>query len=477
MLLSNMRTASHTSEPGHGATDSTRPDRADRRPLPPGPDGGYVFEHVLPFLRDPLASIDQLGERFGDTAMVRFGPYRFIFVSNPEAVHHVLVSNHKNYVKSRSYEGLRLVMGNGLVTSEGAFWKRQRKLSQPAFHRQRLEGLAQTMAACVERTAARWQQLASSRPAKLDLHEEMMRLTLGIVGQTLFGIDLTDESNRLGPAISTLLHHANEYAESIVRVPLWMPTPANIRFRRAKAILDETVHRIIAERRAHGRDEGDLLSMLMGATDESGSDRMTDAQLRDEVMTLFLAGHETIATAMSWTFLLLSQHPEVVARMRAEITDTLGDAPVTFATLPQLEYTGWVINESMRVYPPVWIVERQALAPDEVGGYRIPQGAIVAVAPWALHRSPALWREPERFDPERFSPKRSEGRKKYAYLPFGGGPRVCIGNHFALMEAKIIVATLIRGFDVDVQHVPPPTPDPRVTLRPKSGMPATITVR
>ncbi len=474
MLLSNMRTSSHFTDPVGRAEDSTRPDQISRPGHPPGPSGHLFFGSALEFLADPLQSINRLRDEFGDTTLSKFGPYRFVFAYDPVDIHHVLVRNHRNYVKSRSYEGLRLVMGNGLVTSEGAFWKRQRRLSQPAFHHKRLAGLAETMTQCVDRTADAWLARAGTRPLDVDFHAEMMRLTLGIVGETLFGIDLTGASNELGAAISVVLQHANEYAESIVRVPLWLPTPANRRFQRAKKLLDATVQKIITERRAHGRDEGDLLSMLMSITDQSGEERMTDAQLRDEVMTLFLAGHETIATSMSWTFLLLSQHPDVLSRVRQEVAAVAGDGPIRFADLPQLEYTGWVVNEAMRVYPPVWIIERQALQDDVIGGYRIPKGTIVAVSPWGLHHSPKLWRNPERFDPERFSPDRSEGRNKYAFLPFGGGPRVCIGNNFALMEAKIIVATLARRFDVDIAADPPPTPEPRVTLRPQGGMRARI---
>lgn len=475
MLLSNMRTSSHSTLAAAAGPGPSANGAGAVLPLPPGPKGRLFFGNALSFLADPLGSITRLREGFGDVAMTKFGPHRFVFLFEPDDVHHLLVENHRNYIKSRSYEGLRLVMGNGLVTSEGDFWRRQRRLSQPAFHRKRLAGLADTMTACVDRAAADWRARARNGSLSTDFHREMMRLTLGIVGHTLFGIELSDDDNELGRAIGVVLHHANATAESLVRVPQWLPTPANVRFRRAKRLLDHTVQTIIDKRRAHGRDEGDLLSMLMGVTDEDGGGGMTDGQLRDEVMTLFLAGHETIATAMSWTFLLLSQYPEVAERVRAEVRGVAGDGPVSLEQLPELEYTGWVVNEAMRVYPPVWILERQALAGDTFGNFRVDKGTIVAVCPWGLHKSPKLWDEPEKFDPERFSPERSEGRSKYAFLPFGGGPRVCIGNHFALMEAKIIVANLVREFSVSVPKAP--VPDPKVTLRPKGGMPAQIRVR
>jgi len=431
------------------------------------------MRRALRFLADPLPSIENLRDTYGDTVHSRFGPFRFIFVHNPDDVRHVLVDNHRNYIKSRSYEGLRLVMGNGLVTSEGDFWRRQRRLSQPAFHRRRLETMSQTMADRVSLTATQWHERSGGAPLKVDFHEEMMQMTLGIVGQTLFGLDLSHESSTLGPAVSCVLQHANEFAESFVRIPLWVPTPSNMRFRQQKKLLDAAVHKIISERRANPGDHGDLLSMLMAVTGDSDDDRMTDAQLRDEVMTLFLAGHETIATAMSWTFMLLSQHPEVAVRVRDELNSVLGDDPVRFEDLPKLPYTGSVIDEAMRLYPPAWIIERQALEDDTVGGYRVPKGAVVAVSPWGLHHSPKLWKDPKRFDPDRFSAEARAEHPKYAYLPFGGGPRFCIGNNFALMEAKIILATFVRQFDIDIPHTP--VPIPRVTLRPVGGMPATIT--
>lgn len=463
-----MRTASAFNPPAQAGIESL--------PLPSGRRGLPFVGSFLSFMADPLGGITAARNEGGRLSVHEFGPFTYVFTHDPDDVQHVFVRNHKNYVKSRSYKGLRMIMGNGLVTSEGEFWKRQRKLSQPAFHRQRLEALANTMATAVEALAVQWTAKTERGPLRTDVFGEMMRLTLGIVGQTLFGIDLTDDANELGPAITIALTRANKQAESVFPIPLWIPTPLNVRFKRAKEVLDRIVHRIIAERRAHGRDEGDLLSMLMSASDDSGTERMTDEQLRDEVMTLFLAGHETIATAMSWTWWLLSRHPEVAARVREEIDRELGDRTITFADLPKLQYTGWVLDECMRVRPPVWIVERTAVQDDVVGGHRIPKGTIIGASPWGLHHDPRLWDAPERFDPERFSPERSEGRHKYAYVPFGAGPRICIGNAFALMESKIIMAGLMRSFTIEIDG-PAPKPDPKVTMRPKHGMAGTIARR
>lgn len=471
MFLSNMRTASHS--PSHPILASRHRDDG----LPPGPRGLPLLGS-LKLLRDPLTALTRGREEHGDAVCFRAGPLRFISVANPDYAQHVLVKNHRNYIKSRNYEGLRLVLGNGLVTSEGEHWRRQRKLAQPAFHRQRLAALADTMGQCVHERLDDWHARTHAGAAEIDVHEEMMQLTLRIVGRTLFGADLGSDLGALGPAITTSLHKANEYAESLVRVPLWVPTPSNLRFGRAKRVLDGIVHEIIEQRRRSiqrgDAPREDLLGTLMAATDESGTERMSDQQLRDEVMTLFMAGHETIATAMSWTWMLLHQHPNVAARVRDEAHAVLGGRAPSFEDLPQLVYTGQVIDEVMRLYPPAWIMERQALDDDRLGPWKIPKNAIVAVSPWVLHRHPGLWADPLRFDPERFAPERSEGRPKYAYLPFGAGPRVCIGNHFALMEAKIILATLIQHHAVEVTRPEGIELDPKVTLRPKHGMPGRL---
>ncbi|MEX1369422.1 MAG: cytochrome P450 [Nannocystaceae bacterium] len=435
--------------------------------LPPGPRGLPIIGS-LQLLRDPLRSLTEGRERYGDLICFRVGPVRFVSVADPALAQHVLVRNHHGYVKSPSYKGLALVLGNGLVTSEGEHWRRQRKLAQPAFHRQRLARLAQTMAQCVDERLDAWDARGHSA---IDVHEEMMQLTLRIVGRTLFGADLGSDLGDLGPAVTTCLHKANEYAESIVKLPLWVPTPSNLRFGRAKRRLDAIVNDIIEQRRRADEPRDDVLGMLMAAVDDDGAPGMNDQQLRDEVMTLFMAGHETIATAMSWTFMLLHQHPEVAAKVRDEAQAVLQGRAASMSDLPRLPYAGQVIDEVMRLYPPAWIVERQAVVEDRLGDYVIPTGTIVAVSPWVMHRHPGLWEQPERFDPERFAPGRAEGRPKHAYLPFGAGPRVCIGNNFALMEAKIILTSVAQRYRIEVDRPDEVALDPRVTLRPRDGMP------
>jgi cytochrome P450 len=443
----------------------------------PGPEGLPWVGNIFDVWKDPLRLFTRSVADHGDIVAMRFGPFRYWLLNDPEAIHHVLVDNNKNYTKSRNYQGLKLVLGEGLVTSEGDFWRRQRRLAQPAFHKEKLAGFARTMAEDTASMLGAWKARARTQADRpLDVHAEMMKLTLKIVARTLFSTTVGSEAEAIGAALAIALRHAEDYAESLLPVPPWVPTLSNLRFKRAVKTLDELVFRIIDERRKSGADPGDLLAMLMAATDDEASEGargMTDRQLRDEVMTLVMAGHETTANALTWTFYLLANHPEVEAKLRQEVTAVLGDGDrtPTLADLPRLPYAAMVIQESMRLFPPVWAFERQAREADVVAGFDVPPKAIMAVCPYALHRNPAYWEDPERFDPSRFTPERVEARPRYAYLPFGGGPRQCIGNGFAMMEAQIILAMVVRqqhlalapGFELEL--------DPVVTLRPRRGMP------
>jgi cytochrome P450 len=297
----------------------------------------------------------------------------------------------------------------------------------------------------------------------------MMRLTFRIVGHTLFSVDLDGDADRIGVAVTDAILHANDYVASLVRMPSWMPTPANARFKRALAVMDGMVQRIIDEHR-RGKPKDDVLSMLMAARDEDTKDSMSDRQLRDEILTIVLAGHETTANLLAWTLFLLSKHPDVERRVHREVTDVVGDRAPTLADLPKLAFTTHVLEESMRLYPPAWSFERQAIADDVVGGYEVKAGTIVALSPYVLHRHPRYWDNPEGFDPDRFSPERSAGRPRYAYLPFGAGPRTCIGNGFAMMEGQLLLATLIQKHRLVLVSGAPIELEPMVTLRPKGGI-------
>lgn len=446
-----------------------QPTSAPLRVLP-GPSGLPVFGSLFDAWENPLHLFARGAATHGRLMRFRFMNYEYVLVTSPEGAKHVLVDNHKNYTKSRSYDGLKVMLGTGLLTSEGDFWKRQRRLAQPAFHRERLSRFADQMVSATDDALVSWEKKAKTGEA-FDVHEEMMTLTLRIVGLTLFDIDVAGkQAADIGEAVTVAVHWCNAHVQAIVRVPLAVPIPRNVKFRKALQTLNRLVEDIISQRRGNTAEKHDLLAMYMEATDADTGEKMTDKQLRDEVMTLILAGHETTANALSWAFYLLSQNPDVRDRMHEEVTRVLGNRTPTFEDVRNLEYTGWVLQEAMRLYPPVWVFERTALSDDEIDGFRIPKGAGVAVSPFVMHRDPAYWENPEKFDPERFSPARSASRSKHLYLPFGGGPRVCIGNMFAMMEAQLILARVAQKYQLAHVVGHPVEPDPVVTLRPKHGM-------
>lgn len=442
--------------------------------LAPGPRGVPLLGSLPAAWRDVLGLFATTLRDHGEVSRLTFGPYEYYLVNDPEVVKHVLVDNAKNYTKSKSYDGLRLVMGNGLVTSEGEFWRRQRKLAQPAFHKDRLASFADTMVDATEQMLGRWG--SEPGPRVLDVHAELMRLTLSIVGRTLFGKDLgaeAGEAAEIGEAIRVGLRHANDHAESLIKLPQWLPTPANVRFARAVKTLDAMVFRLIEARRRTQGHEGDLLAMLMAARDD-GNEGMTDRQLRDEVMTLVLAGHETTAVALGWTFTLLSQHPDVERKVRAELAAVIGARAPRFEDVANLPYTAQVLAECMRLYPPVWVFERSAIGPDRLGDYAIPAGTTIGIAPFTLHRNPRFFPNPEGFDPERFSKEAIAARPRTAYLPFAIGPRQCIGDGFARMEATLLLATILPRFQLSLLPGFQPEPEAKVTLRPRDGLPMQI---
>jgi cytochrome P450 len=436
----------------------------------PSPRGLPLLGNVFEAWRDPIGLITRSARELGDLVRFRFGPLNFVLVAAPADIHHVLVGNHKNYVKSRSYDGIRFVLGRGLLTSEGEHWKKQRRLAQPAFHHQRLKGFATTIAATTRDMLTRWQGFS----APFDLHREMMRLTFRIVGLTLLSTDVEGDAAAFGRALDVALRWANDYAEQAVRIAPSFPTPKNLRYRRAKHTLDELVLRIIGERRRSGEPGSDLLGLLLAARDEATGEGMSDDDLRDEVMTLVLAGHETTANALTWAFSLLATSPDVVTRLRAEIREVLGEREPAFDDLARLVYADRVVQEAMRLYPPAWVLERQALADDVIAGHRIPAGTTLVIAPYLMHRDPRSWEAPEEFDPDRFAPERFGERQKEAYMPFGDGPRICIGKGFAMMEAKIALVMIVRHFDVQLLCARDEIGmEPGITLRPKSA----VTVR
>jgi cytochrome P450 len=414
--------------------------------------------------------------RYGDVVRYDVGRIVAHVLRHPDDIKHVLQENHANYIKGRGLRKLKIFLGEGLLTSEGAHWLRQRRLIQPAFHRARLEALVGKMARATEAMADEWEAIAE-RGETIDVAREMMRLTLEIASTTLFSVSTRGSADKVGSALSVALREAVRRTFAIVEVPLRVPTPRNVAYREAMRALDSVVYGIIAERRKTPGGDDDLLSMLIETRDEATGEAMTDAQLRDEVMTLFLAGHETTANQLAWTFYLLSKHPAERRRLESEVDTVLGDRSPTFDDLAKLTRTRATIDESLRIFPPVWIFGRTALEDDVVRGYRIPKGSFVGVSPYLLHRHPAYWKNPEGFDPDRFDAASSAGRHKYAYLPFGGGPRVCIGNHFAIMEAQVVLSVLSRRFRVELLPGARVEPEPLITLRPKGGIAVTVARR
>jgi cytochrome P450 len=439
----------------------------------PGPWYRSPWAWEAAFRPDPLDYLLASFRTFGDVVCTRAVPFRSLFLAHPDHIKHVLQDNARNYVKGIVIAKLKVLIGEGLFTSEGDFWRRQRRLSQPAFHRDRLAGFATAM---TETTAAMlddWAPRARSG-APFDVAADMSALTLGIVGRALFSRVLDAEADEVGPALMETLAIVNERAIRFLPAPTWWPSRTNRRLRRAIAVLDRVVYDIIEARRRTGEQPRDPLAMLLLARDEETGAGMTDRQLRDEVMTFLLAGHETTAVALTWTWYLLDRNPDVAERLRAEVGAAIGTRTPTLEDLPRLRYVRMVVEEAMRLYPPVWGFMRQALGEDRVGGYRIPKNSVVTISPYVTHRHPAFWDDPERFDPERFRPERGNGRPRFAYLPFSGGPRLCIGNEFALMEAQLVVAMTVQRYRL---HLVPGTrvePESRLTLRPRGGLPMAV---
>lgn len=436
----------------------------------PGPKGMPFGGVARDLIADPPGFINSLADNYGP--FVRFGVFfnTFYLVSDPDLIREVLVTQAANFPKDdRDIEILSRMLGYGLVTTNGEAHKRQRRLTQPAFHSRRIDAYAATMVDYTLAMIGEWQLDAPGETPVVDISEAMRELTMYIVARTLFGADriaMKDTADAIGQAIHILQDITNREFQSPVVWPAWLPTSRNRRRRFAAAILYDTIDALIAERRAaavDGRvaDTGDLLSMLLLSQDESG-DSMSDAEVRDQLVTLFVAGHETTSNALTWTWYLLSQHPAAEATLHKELDRVLGDRPPALTDLPALPYTLRVIKEALRLYPPAWVLNvRRAAADTTVGGYAVRRGDQLWLSPYVTHRRPHLFPDPERFDPDRWTPEREKALPKFAYMPFGGGPRVCIGNSFALMEAQLIVAAVAQQARLR------PAPGQRIALNPQ----------
>ncbi len=419
--------------------------RATRKKFPAGPSEGLKRWSLGPLNNNPLEYFTKIAREFGDIAGLRILNFKTIFINHPDLIEEVLVTNARKYSKGRVLRANRHVFGEGLLTSEGDFWLRQRRLAQPAFHRARIASYAATMVDYTQRLVSGWRD-----------GEER-------------------DAQGVGKSLELLLEIGANFRRTIF-VPHWLPTPANLRVKREVAQIEKILYRIIAERRASGRDAGDLLSMLLAAQDDDGS-KMTDKQLRDETITLFLAGHETTASTLSWTWWLLAQNPAVEKKLHAELDTVLRDRAPSLDDLPKLVYTGHVITESLRLYPAAWGLARLAVEDHEIAGYPVTKGMGVAMAQWVVHRDPRWYDAPEEFRPERWENDLMKRLPRFAYFPFGGGARQCIGNAFALMEAALILATIAQKFRLRLVANHPVVPLASITLRPRHGVRVTLEAR
>ena len=470
-------------------------DTADGRRMPPAPStdsaSGGQFDRVVEvgsrrsllrkarekavswiggdlsaFASDRLAFLTAAARERGPVARMRLGLLRVVSLSDPDLIEEILVRRNKEFGKHYLPSVGGALLGNGLFTSAGDFWKRQRRLAQPAFHKHRLATYGQVMATYAAEEAATW-----ADGEIRDLAEDMMRLTLRIVGRTLFGADVAADASGLGRDMEVVRRCFVAKLNALQPMPEALPTPTNRRLRSAVRDMDRLLLRVVAERRAGGQDAGDLLSMLLEAQDDSGAG-MTDRQLRDEVMTLFVGGHETTAIALTWTWHLLGSHPDVLRQVQEEIDTELGGRLPTTADLPRLVVVERVLRESMRLYPPVYAFDRKALADTEIGGVPIRRGTVVLISPWVVHRRAGLFADPEEFRPERWLDPAL--RRSSSYLPFGGGPRVCIGNGFAWMEMTLVMATMLAQVSCEPPDDRAVAIEPSITLRPRNGLPMRV---
>lgn len=437
------------------------------RRVPPGPKGLPLLGNLVEFRRDPTGFLTGLARDYGDIAHFRLGRHHAYQLNHPDLIRDVLVTKSASFCKTRVLERAKRVIGEGLLSSNGELHRRQRRLVQPAFQRQRIANYGSVMTDQAVRMSERWRDGAT-----VDMFAEMLRLSLSIVGHTLFGSDIESEAEDVREAMTVVFEYFNQLMLPFAGIIERLPLSRRKRFEEARGLLERVVYRMIAEHRASGQDHGDLLSMLLLAQDEEGDGGgMSDRQARDELITMFLAGHETTATTLTWTWYLLARHAEIRAQLEQELESILGGRPPSVDDLPHLEFTRMVIAEAMRIYPPVWTLTRRALQDVEIGEYILPAGSIAGMSQFVMHRDPRYFPQPERFDPLRWVPSEAEKRPKYSYFPFGGGPRHCIGESFAWMEATLLLACLSQHWRPQLCSADEPKLQPLITLRPLGGLP------
>jgi cytochrome P450 len=440
---------------------------------PPGPKANNPLLGLLAYRRGRLGFLQNMAQRYGDISYFAIGSQQAYLLNHPDFIKEVLVNNSQNFIKGSALQRSKRLLGKGLLTSEGEAHRLQRRLAQPAFHRSRIEAYAKVMTEYTTRSTTGWRAGQT-----LDLAEEMMALTLAIVGKTLFDADLESEASEVGEAITAMLQATDTSSVSSIVIDLLKKLPgarkrsgakAQARFASAKAKLDELIYRLIAERRLSG-DRGDLLSMLLLAQDEDDGAQMSDLQLRDEAMTIFMTGHETTAVTLAWTFYLLSKNPDCEAKLHAEVDQVLGGRVPTMMDLARLPYAEMVLCEAMRLYPPAWALQRTAVNDSAIGGYIIPKGSQVLMSQYVMHHDARYFPDPERFDPERWTKAARDSRPQFSYFPFGGGVRRCIGDAFAMMEATLLLTQLAGAWQMKHEPSHKVALQPVMSLRPKHGM-------
>jgi cytochrome P450 len=458
------------------ASTASVEEKRDRH-LPPGPQG-YLLLKLSALQHQPIEYLGALWREYGDLVRLPVMPGMTMFLAvHPDHAEHILSLHSDRYVKPDFFlKPMGLVQGKGLFSSEGEYWRKQRRLMQPAFQQKQLVSLYAVMWHCVEELLLEWERKPEGEV--FDIASAMTQLTLKILGLTLFSVDISGESDHLGQALRTALEYVYYRLNTPLALPLWVPTPTNLKFRQAKQTLDEVVLEIIRSRRQNPIEQPDLLSILLACRDEETGEGMSDRELQDELITLINAGHETTATTLAWTWYLLGSHPNVMAKMQDEIQTVLQGSPPIFESLPQLQYTRQVFYESARFCPAgLGMAPRVALEDDEMQGYFIPKGSIFMIAPYFTWRHPEFWDNPEQFNPDRFLPEQVNQRPKFVYLPFGSGPHTCIGKNYALMEATAILVGIVQRFQIELLPNQPIEIDPRFTLSPKYGVKVTVRKR
>ncbi|HUG34388.1 MAG TPA: cytochrome P450 [Anaerolineales bacterium] len=433
----------------------------------PGPSGLPLLGVMPEMVSDMLGLFTKTARNHGGIAQFKLLGKPYLLVTDPDYVKYILQDNHHNYIRGRSVETGRVLLGNGLPLTDGDFWLRERRLLQPAFHRERLEGLTTTAGQIIDTFLQTWTEKARSN-RMIDMDDEMMNLTLTVIIKSMFSADIDDKIHSLSRAFNVASKFMLWRSQQMWAPPLSVPVPRNVEYNRALKVLNETIYPLIADARMNPKD--DLLGMMLEMRDAETGEGMTDQQARDEVVTIFFAGHETTAATMTWAFYSLWRHPEVEGRLREEIKSVLDGRMPKFADLSKLTYMQMVVNEILRLYPAAYLFAREAVTDDVIDGYPIPTGNLIFITPFITHRDPKYWPDPEKFDPERFTPENTGSRPKHVYYPFGEGPHVCIGNNFAVMEMQLILAAVLQRYKLTLDPMQKIAFKPEATLRPRYGM-------